>query len=265
MLRKSKIFISGIIMGAIVSIGITSFAANELIKVYKSNELLFKFNGIYKELPEEYTTLIYNNRTYIPARFVAESLGVEVNFDENTKTTSFEIPKVIPKPITEEDCKEFIEKYKKENEELREEIKKLKEANNSNSNDSSSSYSRMPQDKSYKSFKITLQDVDLNKNDIYSKVFVKLENKSSDRETVKISAYDMYVEADGKTYKAEKVPFIYFDQKVFGDLYRDEVYESYIPVDKIPDETKEMKVKIVVKVSDSIKTWDETMEFYVKK
>lgn len=49
----------------------------------------YEFNGKTKELPDELVTLNYENRAYIPARFVAENLGARVSYDPDQQVIRF--------------------------------------------------------------------------------------------------------------------------------------------------------------------------------
>ncbi|MCX7568719.1 stalk domain-containing protein [Tumebacillus sp. DT12] len=86
MFKNAKGLIAGIIIGAVVA-GTGVAAADQTVNAYLSS-FKFKFNGVEKQLPEGYTVLNYQNRSYVPARFVAESMGGNVEFDVATGTVN---------------------------------------------------------------------------------------------------------------------------------------------------------------------------------
>lgn len=100
-MSKKRILTLGITMGLFLSMGIQAFAGSALEKIeaYINNAITFTINGEDKELPEDYEILTYNNRTYVPIRFIAETLGAKVDWNERTKNITItgrntsEIPK----------------------------------------------------------------------------------------------------------------------------------------------------------------------------
>lgn len=90
MFKNAKGLIAGIIIGAVVA-GTGGAAADQTVSTYLSS-FKFKFNGVEKQLPEGYAVLNYQNRSYVPARFVAESMGGNVEFDAATGTVSVQAP-----------------------------------------------------------------------------------------------------------------------------------------------------------------------------
>lgn len=78
-------FILGLITGVVLTATTSVFAASTM----KAN---FTFNGVGKELPQEYTVLNHNGRIYVPVRFVAEGMGASVNWNSQTNTVEVKNP-----------------------------------------------------------------------------------------------------------------------------------------------------------------------------
>ncbi|SDJ84430.1 copper amine oxidase N-terminal domain-containing protein [Natronincola ferrireducens] len=74
----------GIIIGMMLMIPAVASASNTSITASLANHITMYFNGEAKSLPEGYDLLTYQGRTYTPARFVAEELGAEVDWDGKT-------------------------------------------------------------------------------------------------------------------------------------------------------------------------------------
>ncbi len=87
-LRKSLVLplTVGIILGSV-----TTVTAGTWISAYRNTEMKIKYNGqtqtfVDPASGEIQTPLMYNDRTYLPVRAVAEMLGINVDYDGNTQT-----------------------------------------------------------------------------------------------------------------------------------------------------------------------------------
>lgn len=82
-----------LIICSLFSLHISVFAENETVKVLVNTSIRFTVNGE-EFIPKEdddtrVYPLTYNDRTYIPARFIAERTGIDVTWDEATQTVGF--------------------------------------------------------------------------------------------------------------------------------------------------------------------------------
>lgn len=80
---KLKGLLLGLVLGMLLS-GTFVFAAGTQIEV-AFKELKFMVDGVEKE-PSDGKAFIYEDRTYVPYRFVSESLGQRVEWDEEKQT-----------------------------------------------------------------------------------------------------------------------------------------------------------------------------------
>jgi len=80
-----KKFVSGIMAGIILALCVSVFAQNAEIIIEKL-PLKYIFNGVEKTPVEGEEGFIYNDRTYVPIRFISESLGKEVLWNEENYT-----------------------------------------------------------------------------------------------------------------------------------------------------------------------------------
>ena len=76
----------GIILGSV-----TTVTAGTWVSAYKNTEMTIKYNGqaqrfVDSATGEVQTPIMYNDRTYLPVRAVAEMLGVNGDYDGNTQT-----------------------------------------------------------------------------------------------------------------------------------------------------------------------------------
>lgn len=80
--KKLRIFISGVVFGALF-FGTATYAAGINVDILP---IKFVFDGVEKKLPADQTGFIYQGRTYVPLRFVSESLGKEVSWEGASQT-----------------------------------------------------------------------------------------------------------------------------------------------------------------------------------
>lgn len=79
-----KKFISGLVIGGLVTTSVTAFAATavNMQAVYSVKRLIV--NGV--DTGKGNTAFVSNGTTYVPLRTVSDALGNEISWDSNTKT-----------------------------------------------------------------------------------------------------------------------------------------------------------------------------------
>lgn len=88
----------GMVLGSILTTATGVFANDDSVNALLST-LNFNFNG--KTAQQD--SLIYNNKTYVPIRFVGEQLGKEVGWDTNSRTVSFsDLSQTTSQPTTQQ-------------------------------------------------------------------------------------------------------------------------------------------------------------------
>ncbi len=102
----------------------------------KATGYIFIFNGNQITMPSEYAVYSVNDRVYMPLRFICESAGLDVKYDPEgqvvfvTNQKKVETVPAYP-PDTKkklDDLTSEVEKLKKENKALKEDLKKQKES-----------------------------------------------------------------------------------------------------------------------------------------
>lgn len=83
MKRNFKWLIVGIVFSLIITSSVAVFAENRSIQVFFNN-IKISINGTNIETDTE--PFIYNGRTYVPVRFIAENLNMDVKYNEMTDT-----------------------------------------------------------------------------------------------------------------------------------------------------------------------------------
>lgn len=88
-MRKTRSFLLGFLISALIFSSITIFADTTEIKAFLS-DIKINLDGKILELKDsqgnKITPIVYNGTTYLPVRAIAESLGKEVQWDEKTNT-----------------------------------------------------------------------------------------------------------------------------------------------------------------------------------
>jgi hypothetical protein len=95
-----KKFILGFLAGAILMCAIPTLAANNMVQAL-FNGVKVNVNGEQIQFKSGEEPAMINDRTYVPAKYVAEALGAKVNWDGKNNTVN--IDKTEGKTITEPD------------------------------------------------------------------------------------------------------------------------------------------------------------------
>lgn len=80
---KSKQFIAGLVMGAILTSTVGIFASSQYISALITDDTNIYVNGDKLEQEEGFYILNYEGRIYTSTRAVAESLGAEIEYENN--------------------------------------------------------------------------------------------------------------------------------------------------------------------------------------
>ena len=266
-MSKYRQFIMGLIIGALTMVSVGVFAnssAHQQITAWLVNNVQFIFNGEYKSIPEEYGgVIIYQDRTYVPTRFIAENLDAEVNWDDATRTvqiTSQPCPVCpqLPEAKEEELEDENIEETKTlEQEEVTKEDEKKQDTGQPEGN-----YTKTPVTKYYEDMEVTVSLVNLTNEfgiehtkDIapnHTRIHLRVEN--FDHTPLQVQQTKTKAIVDGKEYTTNKVPTYQLDEKWYRDIRKDDVVQGYIPLPLLPEDAKEMKLFIYILEND----WKQT-------
>lgn len=223
-------------------LGLTSFtyAAPKVVEAYLQNDFVIKVDGEFKNHPEGLKPLVYENRTYLPASFIAQLLGASTTFDSGTKTVN-----IVSKPQSNLDQTK-IDEYENKIKELEEKIKKLE-----TSSKVTSDYVKFPSRITQDGYQLTLEGLSVRDDGRDGRLYFKLKNDDVDT-GIKIDSMATTIEADGKTYKASAMMQENLDRKLFTWVQRTKELETFIPFSDFPKEDKdikEMTVTIVLEIN----------------
>ncbi|MFD0693778.1 DUF4309 domain-containing protein [Paenibacillus sp. GCM10027628] len=105
-----KRFILGLICGIVLT-ATSAVYASDTIQAYLF-QATYTFNGKSKALDDEYKTLNVDGHAYVPIRWLAESLGKIVKYDDETQTVAINDTNLSNKLIIDKDFLSFVSKGK---------------------------------------------------------------------------------------------------------------------------------------------------------
>lgn len=233
-MKKVSYLLTGVLIGSMVSYGASAFANNyQTVSAYLADSISFKFDNVEKELPSGYDVLLYNDRTYVPARFVAEELGATVDWDEDSKTV------LITKPVVETPELECPEEDK-EDQEDKEPVKDY------------SNYQELPITLYHNETLVTVYGIET--NDSHTRVYVTVNNTGTN--PMYLEQTKTYVEIGDKVYSHEDLftrqhnLLHMFDNSWFSDIRREETRDGLLRLPKLPEKAEYAKLYIEVRQND---------------
>lgn len=179
-----------------------------------SKPYVYSFNGDVRPMGEEYQTLEYDKRAYVPIRFVAEALNMKVQYDEKGQVISITAP---PRPeveklscpyITSNDKIRALEKrvaeLEKENGELKKELDDYKTSLQKQAIDTgvNKNYALLPQYNMDENIRINIREGGFvnGGRDLY--LDLQLENVSKYSDGVNLLPTETILSLNGKEYRA---------------------------------------------------------------
>lgn len=218
-MKNYKHFFAGAIVGGVLLSGGNVLANNASLPSI-TNWVKYKFNDEEKTLPMGYTTLNYDGHTYVPARFIAEELGAEVEWDDKTKTVSIE-KKIETDDTSKEDQSESIEvEDETEQQEPSQEQTKV--------------YEELPVSKTINGVRVEVYSVEQDYE--YTKMYVIVKNTTES--LVQLNQESAYFKSENEKYehKSMKGNVLYWkDIAWFNDIKEDDEVEGYVMLPRIPE------------------------------
>lgn len=214
MKNNCKSFIAGMLIGSI-SFGTLGVYALNKITAYEDGYYMYKFNGKVLDMPKDMTNIVYNDRSYVPVRFITEALGATVNWNEKEKIIDINLPKPEPEKI-EVQVPVLVPCEQQDN------------------------YRELPVDVEEKDFRFTITGIANDNNE--TRVFITIENKGID--PIEFNSLDTVLTVGAKDYLAKDVPFSMIDNRWFQHIKEDEKVQGYILFNKIDDGNKNITMNL---------------------
>lgn len=213
-IRKYKQLLAGMLIGGVVASSGTVLAKTEISAVV-ADWIKFKFDGKEQLVPEGYTTLIYEGRTYVPARFIAEQLGAEVGWDEKTYTVS------VTKPVTPIETKQPLPQIE---------------------------YEKLPVSETKNGVRVEIYEVLPKENSTY--FYLRVKNTSETPMQFDQSA--TIFESENIKYKNTAVEGVLNpkDNTWYNDIHEDQTSEGFVLVPEIPGDVRQGTIHLKVIQND---------------
>ena len=239
-------------LGIVMVFASLTYATPKTVETYLQNDFLIKVNGEFKYHPEGLKPLVYENRTYLPAAFIAEILGANTTFDSTTKVVNIN---------SNTDSALDSQQIKKYEDKIKELEKKIEALGASSSNDSN--YTKMPARIAQHGYKLTLEGLSIREEGADGRLYFTLENDDADT-GVKIDAMSTIIETDTDKYEASFRFQENLDTDLFKWIRRDQELKTYIPFTKLPEDDKEIKNMTVTIVLETNETYPKTEKLVFK-
>ena len=264
--RYRKLFI-GIIVGMLCVLPAGALAGNSLwVSALIDGDIAFQFDGQREILPAGYSVLLYENRTYVPARFVAERLGASVGWDQMAKIVKIDTGVSAEYRALQSEKQELekvvVEKQEKINaqeKEIKELKAKLGEMESSTKGQPAGNYQKLPLARVLPDMNISVTGYFI--DDYSTRVYLEIENKK----LVPLQLVQSKTKAivDGETYKTSDIMHYTVDQRWYHNIDHEEIQEGYLMLPLIPEDATEMMLEMTILYNDA-KQETTTVEFYIR-
>ncbi|SFH80562.1 Copper amine oxidase N-terminal domain-containing protein [Tindallia magadiensis] len=254
MKEKMKYGITGLALGVALTLSVTSISAfTEMINVHLRPDIQYVVDGEIKPMPSGYTTLVHEGRTYVPMRYMAQTLEADVLWDEITQRVIITTPQpeVLPEP---EEPEEIEEEEVTEEVDEEEEIEEEPEEEEEDTGQPAGNYRRLPQTVHYDDLELTAELVVLRDTDgresasrgrvDTTRVYLRAENSGNRRYEVR--QIETVAIVDGERITSREAGLQHFDPKWYSHLGKDDVISGYIPLPPIPKESEEMRLILTI-------------------
>lgn len=238
-MKNFKTLVIGFVAGATCMVSVTAFANYADITAKLFNDVTFTFDGTKVASPSEQPVLNYNGYTYVPLRFVAETLGATVNWDIATRDID-----------VQSDKKTYIKEV---------EVEKIVYVEKDPSSDTAV-YSKLPQSARQNNHKIQVTGVDRNTVSQYTKLFVNVENLNQQGVQLVPSTSKLIV--DGKEVDRFKIPSQWDTSWETKYIEYDDENDGYLIFDLIDEDYERLELSFDLR---DIEGKTETYTFYIQR
>jgi len=255
--KRSKIIVAAVLLVCALSAGAWAGAASltSNVTALQDANIGFIFDGQRKDLPPGYTVLNYQNHTYVPTRFVAESLGAKVEWDALTKLIRI-TPGLSPadyQALKKE--KDELEALVKEKDEkiaaLEAEIKRIGGGESANQPTAPGNYQKIPLSRTLPGMLVMITGIIEDTIFKHNRVYIELENRDLDT-PIQLLQVESKATVDGKVYTSkDAMQHFAGDQKWYHDVRKEERVSGYILMPKFPEGSKEMLLELTILYNDA--------------
>ncbi len=202
---KKRYLLLGAAAGLLLSLGIQTYAQDALTAVtaWLRNDYRIEYNGEEQTLPEGYDILVYQDRTYLPLRYIGAIVGAEIEWDSETHTAFIRREESADNPETP-DISDTID---------------------------TTGYGTLPQSIETLEYRITATSL-MGKDDSEGpRLYLSLKNKSDT--VLRLDQGSTVFTIDGKDYDYRDIDSLYYDNRWYTTyLEKDQETEGYLRLPK---------------------------------
>lgn len=238
--REVRMLVAGILIGGITMLSVNVFAeTSQWVSANLAKHVQFRFNGSQKSATEDQVPLMYNDRVYVPARFVLEEVGATVQWDAQSSTVEIRSPE----PQIREVVKE-VEVIKEVEKIIYVEVEK--EESKESKTEDTSKYKTLPIDRTYSDMTVTASTLVRDKDEV--RIYISIRNRGS--VPLQLQQNQSALTVGNKTYKTADVFPTLLDQRWYSDIRYDEVMEGYVIFKGVPEDAEYMHLELDVIKND---------------
>ncbi len=225
-MKKWKPAVFGFIAGAMTMVTVTALGAYSQVTVSLFPDVTFRFDGERVASPSDQPVLNYQGYTYVPLRFVAETLNAEVNWDAAARLVD-----------VVSDKKTYIKEVP---------VEKIVYVEKDEMDSDTVVYEKLPAKERQNDHVVTVTGISRDETTGYTKVFINVENRS-DSDVIQVVPSSAELTVDGEQYDVFSLTR-YWDQKwETSDIQYDEERDGYLIFDLIPEDYEKVDLTFTIR------------------
>lgn len=242
-MKNFKSVAMGFVAGSLCMVTVTAMAAYSDVTAKLWNDVSFNINGN-KVTSTDQPTLNYNGYTYVPLRFITESLGGEATYDTVSKVVTVNMPeKIVEKEV-----------------EVIKEVPVYIDKETSEGKDVKYTYSSLPQKSSKDNYTVEVTGVTRTPSNNTTKILVKIDNSENSSVNLQLQPTKSKLTVNGEEVNLTKISNQQDNSWYLADIQPDEEKEGYVTFELTEDGKLDCDLELVVR--DNTNNKEEVHEFH---
>ena len=242
-MKNFKGVLVGFLAGTLCS-GAVAVAASPTIQAYLMNDAKIYLDGNATTVPDDQGILNYNNRIYVPLRFISEQMGSDVTWESTTNSCLIKTnPKIVTKTVEKE-------------------VEKIVYVEKSAENSTTKVYSKLPI--TYQTNNYTVKVTGITRNDYNhsTKVFISVTNDEDNQNDIELRNRYATLTVDGKAYALNL--FVDQDSKFANSIAPGETVDGYICFDEVPETFTNCDLTLILRTNTANTSSDTSKTYYFR-
>lgn len=229
-MKNFKSVAMGFVAGSLCMVTVTAMAAYSDVTAKLWNDVTFNINGSRVNSTDQ-PALNYNGYTYVPLRFITESLGGEASYDTVSKTVTVNLPeKVVEKEV-----------------EVIKEVPVYVDKDTSEGKDVQYKYSSLPQKSSKDNYTVEVTGVTRNTYNNTTKILIKVNNFEDSSDNLQLQPTKSKLTVNGKEVALTKINNQQDNSWYLADIQPDEEKNGYVTFELTEDGKLDCDLELVVR------------------